>query len=402
MDQFKYDVQMDQKAKQAVDINLLNMIESRIMEIIQIEDECKKKLPKLYNQRLQRFMRRRAASHNIKRLPKRIRSATKKSDEGEKSKKKEKQRKCLLRYRRRSRFQKHKRVLKRHGRHNYKDPNKSLLHKWFAKRFKMGKTEPLLHVPLHNNTKNQRNLYRQARYGCAYLSLAHLIPLQITLSSSKDGCHLENQLKELNRLTNEVSGFTFCARALEKGNYEIAIHLNEPDVVPRQHICSTFASLSISEKTDQATVLTLWVPKEHYAEVLKHLDSISEGCTKKITINRIHPREWTRIRLIGPNAREESMKISLDAEKHKLAINDADLRLDRVFGISIGRCVEEKVASFTYYNTYPKAVDVVFRTKEGRMLWHKLIKNKAHLVGGHRDLERLLVADCFKLIPDCE
>lgn len=382
------------KGRYPDDINLLQMIESRISEIIQIEKECKKKAPKLYSQRVPRFMRRRAASHNPKRIPKKNRPSEE-CNYGTKSRKK------FLVYRHRLRVRKHKRVLLRHCRHKFKDTNKSLLHKWFAKRFKMGTEEPLIHVPMFNNTKNQRNLSRQSKFGCAYLSLAHLVSIELTLASFKTPCDVEKQLEALNRLANQVSGFTFLARALEQGHYELVIHLYKPDSSWKEYICPALVSLyRPSVRSDDCARLTLWVPREKSQAVLEHLQAISDNCEKKFDIRMIKPADSIRIRLVGPNAHSEAAKIARGKVKHENAIKDAVMKLDSSFGLTIGRHLEEKLASFTYYRTYPLIVDMVLNSAEGRKLWYTLVKNKAHLVGGHRDIERVLSNDCFRLSPD--
>lgn len=382
------------KGRYPDDINLLHMIESRISEIIQIEKECKRKAPKLYNQRLPRFMRRRAASHNPKRIPKKNRPVDK-SSYGTKSRKK------LLVKRRRFRFRKNKRVLRKHCRHKFKDTNKSLLHKWFAKRFKMGTDESFLHIPMFNSTKNQRNLSRQSKFGCAYLSLAHLVSIELTLASFKDVCDVEKQLEALNQLANQVSGFTFLARALEQGHYELVIHLYKPDSSWEEYVCPALVSLHRPpSRSDDNARLTLWVPREKSRTVFEHLQAISDNCEPNFDVRMIKPVDSIRIRLVGPNAHSEADKIATGKAKHENAIKDATMKLDTSFGLTIGRHLEEKLASFTYYRTYPLIVDIVLRTAKGRMLWHKFIKNKAHLVGGYRDIERVLSNDCFRLSPD--
>lgn len=385
------------ETKQTNDVNLLNMIESRIMEIVQIEDECKRKLPKLYLQRLPRFMRRRAACHNIKRLPKRLRPDLIGSSFGSKDRSK------LLKYRRRLRFRKHKRILKKHARHKFTDPDKSLLHKWFAKRFKMGDEGALNHVPLYNNTKNQRNLYRQSHYGCSYLSMGHLIPLKLTLSPPTDQYHLINQLEQLNRLTDPTSGFTFLARALMNGNYEVCVHLYKLDTLPKKYLCPALTHFSGAQvgKDSSSSELTLWVPRNNYQAVSDQLEIISKESTKEFSVTKIYPRDWTRVRLVGPNAFDEAVKLAEDKDKHTSAIEDVRIKLNASLGITMGRHISEKYANFIYYLSKPRLVDIVFKTSAGRMLWHDLIKNKAHLVGGYRDIERVLVAGCFDLSPDC-
>lgn len=377
MDQFKEDL----KTKQSnLDLNLLRMIESRITEIIQIENEIKKKYPKLFQQRLPRFMRRRAASHNPKRIPKRLRP----------TKFNAKERRKLYKYRLRIRYQKHKRILNKHARHKFKDSNKTVLHKWFAKRFKMSQEQPLEHVPLHNNTKNQRNLYRQTRYGCVYLSFAHLVAIKIDLEYNTA------TVERLNKLANSISGFTFSAISLESGRYEIAIHLFKSSADgqtakgKRLHLCPALVN-------NHKTHLLLWIPRLMVQQVQEQLEKID------VPFSLIMARDCVRIRLLGPESRSEAMKIAEDKNKHQDAIQDVDRRLlpSQEFGASIGRFIRESNADFIYYQTKPVAVDVVFRNKAGRMLWHQLVKNKAHLVGGKRDVDNLLTANCFKLEPDC-
>lgn len=452
MDEFKKDIKAEQEAKHVRDINLLNMIESRIMEIVQIEDECKKKLPKLFSQRLPRFMRRRAACHDIKRMPRKLRPHIDSNL---------KPRKSLLKYRQKKRFRKHKRILKRHARHKYRDLDKCLMHKWFAKRFKMSSQGPLNHVPLYNSTKNQRNLYRQTRFGCAFISMAHLAAIQLTFVPDLTVGTLRCQLMQLNQLAFEISGFTFNARALGNTNYEILIHLYEPienASVERDYICSVMAhlnnigSVECPEKTKQQrdtsrppAQLTLWVPREKVKDVTNHLMIIAEQLNEnKFVLKKISPSEETRVRLVGPDAWTQAVRVSehlsddsdtvkIDATKtnpvkpskasqtdmkvgedcdplrpiHTNAQDDASQRLGSAndykgssFGLTIGRYVEEKFVDFIYYNTEPRVVDLIFKTKKGRHLWYQLVKNKAHLVGGYRDLDRLLPAQKYKLIPD--
>lgn len=386
MDQFKLDARKAEEAQDANQLNLLRMVESRIVEIVQIEKDVKRKFPRLFIQRLPRFMRRRAGSHNPMRIPKWLRTTKLTS----------KDRKKLYAYRRRLRFIKHKRILERHARHRFKDPNKCLLHKWFAKRFKMDKKpqEGMEFVPLHNNTKNFRNLYRQTRYGCAYISMAHLVAFRV--NSPYD----TNTIDTLNELTRSISGFTFAARALESGRYEVVVHLYEKSAtgLPKKsyrHLCPAIVH-------NNSTHWTLWVPRTVADQVDKLLAST------ELPHCRVAPRESIRLRLVGPEAHNEAARIASDVKKHQEAIEDVELRLAETYKLytTIGRLVEEKDALFTYYQTDPMSVDIVFRNKsKGRLLWHKLVKNKAHLVGGKRDVDELLLKTFkrnFYLKPDCE
>lgn len=393
MDEFRKELLTKEASEKADSVNLLAMLESRIQEVIKIEQECKRKQPKLFRQRCPRFMRRRAASHNINRVPRRFRIGTDPKAPEKKNLKR------LLKKRRRLQFRKHKRILSRYARYKYKDTDKCVLHKWFAKRFKMGTVGNLNGVPIRNNTKNKRNLIRQAKYGCAYLSYAHLIALSISLAGPNDenGRKFRNQLNQLNRLSNVVSGFTFLARSLEGNRYEVVIHLYKPDSQEESdRICPSFVSIKVPKSVDKLekppSILTMWIPRNHQDEVLKNLELISAECVKPFQVKVIPPQEWTRLRLIGPKARQESIRIAKEAKVHTAAGEEATMRLHKSLVDRIGRFVEDDDANFTYYATSPLTVDIVFKKKLGRMLWYKLIKTRAHLVGGYEDVTEIFKA----------
>lgn len=431
MDEFADEIRAQQEAsKQTLEsVNLQSLIESRITEIISIENECKTKLPKQMFQRLPRFMRRRAACSDIGRVPKKYRSHVTKNF-GSKTRAK------LMRHRRKTQYKKNKRILKRHSRRKVKDPTKSLLHKWFAKRFKMRTDPTCSHMPLHNNTKNQRNLYRQTRSGCCFLSMLHLRPIQIQLCSPKDVLNYDQQLSQLNSMTESAAGFTFKAKALEQGNYEVCIHLykraiaemnasqeiaNGHDDAPtlqaegtspdaREYLCPAIATLRCARTTDaqckKNPVVTLWIPRNRYAEVFDQLDKVRELSKSNMFVKRMWPQDYARIRLVGPKAREHALKLVADQQvkqAHLQAIKEVDLRLSRCPNLTIGRHMRGKWLSVTYYSTKPQVVDIMLKGSEGRKLWNGLIKNRAHLVGGYRDLNRLLTDKSqFELAPDCD
>lgn len=373
---------------QSNDLNLMTFIESRIIEILHIENEAKKKKPKLYSQRLPRYMRRRAACHNVKRLPYNIRMKHHVSSSTSRPKK-------LLKYRRRLSFRKHKRVLQKHKKlNNPKEPFKCLIHKWFAKRFKMGKVEPLIHVPIYNNTKNQRNLYRQSVYGCCFISMIHMIGLKLELNrpTLSEKFMMIDQLEKLNTLTKQSLGFTFCALALEKTLYEVMICLLDGTDKP---ICNAHVYLSNYDDPEKTPNLMLWVPRSSYHMVLNRLETISSNlCHKPFKVSTLMPKDCVRFRLIGPRSRDEILRLfesDVDTKnQHLNAITQTDERCKRLFKYSIGRYVEGDIADVIYYNTNPRGVDIIFKGSEGRLLWHKLIKHRAHLVGGHRDFQNLV------------
>lgn len=359
------------------DINLLNMIESRIIEIIDIEKLARKKRPKLFSQRLPRYMRRRAACHNIKRLPLRVRNLVRKPED---KSTKTKDIKKLLKYRRRLRFRKHKRVLRKHKKADYRNPMKCLLHKWFAKRFNIGTLYPLSYIPIHNNTKNWRTIQRHSVYGCAFLSMAHLMQIIVKFDNPTKKYRLNDQFDKMNRITTEPTGFTFCALALERCRYEIVIKL-----LIDGHEISILASLDNYSDSKQPASLTLWVPVIHHQIICDRLKEISKECTKEFVVETIMPKYCTRIRLLGPDARTEALKVCENRDLHNIAIDDAIKRCKCSFGFEIGRHIKDTNAEFTYYNTKPEAVDISFKGVKGRLLYYQLVKHKAHLVGGKRD-----------------
>lgn len=144
-------------------ISLIGMIQSRCSEINQLINDITSRSPKLASQRLPIHMRRRAASHNINRLPSKARKLMSKWNQGQKSgevpeKKKKKQRKSK------------KAVVISQTKREAK-PDRTLLHLWFVKRFKMLKVFNST-LPSHNNTKNQRKIHKHSKDDCIHFYLA--------------------------------------------------------------------------------------------------------------------------------------------------------------------------------------------------------------------------------------
>lgn len=394
MNQYSQDESAKAEAKQASDLNLLHLLENRITEIVALEKEVKTKYPKLFYQKLPRFMRRRAASHNIKRIPKSRRP---------KNLAQAKNRKRVLAGQRKKIFLKHKRVLRQHQRHVYKDKNKTVLHKWFAKRFKIERTKPgLEQVPMYNNTKNQRNLHRQTLYGCAYLSMAHMIAVQVNSPYNR------STIDKLNLLTDSTSGFTFAARSLENCRYEVMIHLFSPSSTSTQ--CKSKAkkfkqTVSTGTRdyicpclvTNRNTHLILWLPRDNVDKVIDSYQKNSD-----LSLTRIPLCDLVRTRLIGPDAVKYAESIVEDKSEFKSAILDMERRLAPIkeLELSIGRFFEQETAQFTLFPFDPYVVDVVFCKKGGRMAWHNLVKNRAHLVGGKRDCDVLMAELDLEMKPD--
>lgn len=155
------------------EISLIKMIESRYSEINQLVGEIKTKSPKLVSQKFPLHMRRRAASHNINRLPSRTRKLVRKKLAGKDmtSQVKERKRKNCKKYQNRKKLEINHAVRE-------SKPDRCLLHLWFVKRFKMISMDNLI-IPNYNTTKNRRKIYRMSKNGCVHFYLPQVQCIQI-------------------------------------------------------------------------------------------------------------------------------------------------------------------------------------------------------------------------------
>ena len=153
------------------EINIHRLINSHIVEIHSLKRQCKTKACKQTLQRIPRHMRRRAASNNPKRMPKALQQqhggnsfnaggggnqqTSKKKKAGDQNGPRKKRK---------------KKSKSEHVKRRNANPLRTPLHLWFAKRFKLHLSWGQL-MPLKNNVKNQRTLYRcsKAGYSLFYL-----------------------------------------------------------------------------------------------------------------------------------------------------------------------------------------------------------------------------------------
>lgn len=350
-------------------INVLKLIGSRILEIKKLDDECKRKVPKLASQRLPRYMRRRAASHNIKRIPKFARPRKELIED----KKTTRTHKLLLRYRRRKSFRKCKRRKK-----SKKD--KTPIHNWLAKRFKMDKNT---HFPLVNSTKNQRSLYRKARDSCAYFYEPSLQPLKIKLLMKSRT--VESTINSLNRLCNPATGFTFLAKSIQDGNYEVLSYIYTLDQYPLGFICPI--RMTFLNKT----TLLLWIPQAKFEMVLDQI-KLALNCPSDVDeiLLGLFRAKMMRFRLIGPKSYEEASRICPSTVDLRSKLNKLSQSYQTSIGCRTTVVVEQHQTSITFikYNSTPLMIDVTIPIKaKGKLIWYELIKNRSHLMGGMRDLE---------------
>lgn len=160
-------------AKIPDELSLVKMIESRYSEINQLIGEMKAKSPKLVQQKLPLHMRRRAASHNINRLPARARKLLRRKLAG-------KDLTSQVKERKRKNCKKHQNRKKLEISHAIRESksDRCLLHLWFVKRFKMISLYNLI-IPNYNTTKNRRKIYRMSKSGCVHFYLPHIQCIQI-------------------------------------------------------------------------------------------------------------------------------------------------------------------------------------------------------------------------------
>lgn len=141
------------------EVSIEAWVKARNVEIAALAEECKVKLPQQMSQRLPRYMRRRAASGNPKRIPKSVRPWWLDEKPSVKKKKKQKPKRIPASLAIRSRNKRNQ------------DPTRSPIHVWLAKRFKI----QLMwnrRIAWSNCTKNQRSLFRKSKssYCIYYLS----------------------------------------------------------------------------------------------------------------------------------------------------------------------------------------------------------------------------------------
>ncbi|CAD5112292.1 DgyrCDS1521 [Dimorphilus gyrociliatus] len=188
----------------ATEIKVMKYVESRAMELSNMMLACNRiKQNKKVTQMLPNHMRRRAASHNAKRLPLRLRAAAEKSME-------------------QSQPTKTKRPSRRHRRrpknllaaYLKRQQSKFWLetHIWHAKRFKMMEMWGYK-IPLKPSDKGKRAAYRATKRNCTIQDISYYECIQVSGRQ-------EDITSCLLPLFSEKTGLTLKAKSLMKGNRE--------------------------------------------------------------------------------------------------------------------------------------------------------------------------------------
>ncbi|XP_070555586.1 ribonucleases P/MRP protein subunit POP1-like [Ptychodera flava] len=225
-------------------------------------------------QTLPRHMRRRAMSHNVKRLPRRLRKnaqfearkhkrAAKDGTAGKKSRRHRRRPKNLL-----SEYERRKR------KHVWLET-----HIWHAKRFHMAEKWGYK-IPNHPNDKSVRAAYRALAKHCLLQDISYYGVIELTGPQGK-------LLTSLSHLTNSEIGLTFASASYLTGARHGTILLYKSDQYP--HGCmgpvnvlwkpaqpsSANESAAKEEKFDSAEMrqLWIWVHPSSYEEVLSEINA---------------------------------------------------------------------------------------------------------------------------------
>ncbi|KAL3868448.1 hypothetical protein ACJMK2_041255 [Sinanodonta woodiana] len=170
---------------------------------------------KKVSQKLPRHMRRRATSHNIKRLPRKIRNmaATEYENQEDKVRKRPSRK-----YRRRPRN-----LLEEYNRRQ----KKSIwleTHIWHAKRFHMGDKYGFK-IPLQPTSKGLRATYRAASHHCVLQDISYLCCIEVQGPQ-------QSILAGLSHLTGPDTGLTFASKSCLNGTREGNTFVHEYDRFP--------------------------------------------------------------------------------------------------------------------------------------------------------------------------
>ncbi|CAN8005144.1 unnamed protein product [Ixodes pacificus] len=245
------------------EVQLIRLLGSRADEIESLVQDVARKHPKLTSQQVPRHMRRRAVSHDKRRLPKRLKD--KLSNEPDPPKRKRPSRK----HRRRPRNLLAE-YARRQRRHVWLET-----HVWHAKRFKMADLWGY-RVPLHPCDKGIRAAYR----GSAHHVLLHDLSYYNCIELIGEVEHL---LEKLSLITSSDAGLTFKAKLYLSGTQEGSTVLYHRGMYPYGAIGPVrFIQIKSQDRSEdesqpkQNRQLWLWVHPSIHDEVCKELTEIFE------------------------------------------------------------------------------------------------------------------------------
>lgn len=355
------------------------------------------------SQRLPRYMRRRASSHNPKRIPRSVRQSAVAKQANTKDKPKSKKKKYV---------NKNKRLISIKKRSERKD--RSVLHIWFAKRFQMKRFYNRI-IAVKNNTKNQRSLYHKSKtdFVLYYLSTEKCIEIDFS-----DWSH------------QEITRFMCLLTKPETSS------LKTFDTDQDQEVNAVFNEQTNSEKplapvklisNRTKSKLWIWSHISIYEQIITTLDEVSQKqCSNRLTIKSPN-NNFERFRVIGPKSLHLLSKCFDFNFDDKLKPNETkndsihymrckenvisiiDSQQTSLFDQHISGNTSSKNISQdfdfvlimrhkTFINRF--AIDLIVSSDCANTLWYKIAENRSHKVGGLRDLQMMALNTSSLFFPD--
>ena len=343
-------------------LDIEKVMNARLIELNSLSKEIKQKDNKLVLQRIPRYMRRRAASHNPKRVPSRYvkHPLTPLANSAMKERRRKQRKKHVNRA-------KQKLSIKRRN----KKEGRTLLHIWFRKRFSLINELDYL-IPLRNNTKNYRNLHKASTRQCAFYYQPLSRSLEIKFADQQQ---LNEALVLLKSLLNCPANLSDCVHK----ELDLFLYKDNRCLVP------------VSLLQPSQTSIWLSVPTDFYSFLNQKLTKLFSGIQLNFTV---YENLFERFRLIGPKSNKYlELLLNNSSTKQPDDVRLAGLLTDETTAFRvvqnskfIGNKTPDSV-TIVIKDRKNQIVDVLVSRRLAKRFWYALVKNKSHLVGGKVDQE---------------
>ncbi|KAH9415289.1 Ribonucleases P/MRP protein subunit pop1 [Dermatophagoides pteronyssinus] len=361
------------------EISIYNFIQSHIVEINSLKKQCRTKQCKNVLQRVPRHIRRRAASNNPKRLPKKLQKFLQQPSKTLSNK--------TLQIKKSS--SKIRRIRKRKIRKRNKDSRRTILHMWFTKRFKMEFLWNIF-IPWKNNMKNQRILYRGSKKGsvCYYMAFLKTFLLH---SSDNNNDNIYRQLSDF------ISPEGLERLKTISNHHSMNINLYEYQKYPYNLIgpCDV-VKIKQNDKLYLAFTGHLLVFDSIIEQFLQHNISLS-----------FEQMNCSCIRLHGSHSSERlSKKLGKKLpttfeQQNQWQCWDQSINQSSDFSMFFNNLEKEIIAIRQYHfgHYQIETIEILIPNQFLKKIWNKINANMSHLVGGLRDLEVMTIDTDTLLYP---
>jgi hypothetical protein len=386
-----------------VGLDTRQAFDARMSELNVLSKELRPKAKRLSLLRLPRYMRRRAASHNPRRLPKRFRYVGGRLNPNVTAHVTKK----------RKRLKKHLGVARRRksADHRNHQSARHLLHIWFRKRFQM-KSVFGLHSAWQNNTKNFRLLCRQTQQQTIFFHLPHFVYARLTCWKTQAST-LQDVMSRL--FSSNASTFKRIARQ------EACVTLHDdrnPNV-----LLGVVRLVQINCESSSDTIELLVSTSTLTSDIV--FDRLKSVCIDNDIQFTPFTKQFQRFRMIGKKAnlvlsnimgkvidkeneqRDEGAKSRFEGVKflngrNRLFIWNANYLFDgpseTLRAVAIDLAFDSR--------RIVQSIDVIVPSNCAKRFWYALVHNRSHLVGGLRNsmyfaLERKMSSFPFLGSCDC-